>query len=93
MSGLALMALAFAVVSLSQEAIDRGETPHVGWQLLAYLILTSAEVMVSIVALEFFYTQAPKKMKSLMMAIFLSSVSIGNFFTAFVNQKIQIETI
>ena len=85
------MALAFAVVSLAQEAIDRGETPHVGWQLLAYLILTSAEVMVSIVALEFFYTQAPKKMKSLMMAIFLSSVSIGNFFTAFVNQKIQIE--
>ena len=90
-SGLALMALAFAVVSLAQEAIDKGETPHVGWQLLAYLILTSAEVMVSIVALEFFYTQAPKKMKSLMMAIFLSSVSIGNFFTAFVNQKIQIE--
>ena len=90
-SGLALMALAFAVVSLAQEAIDRGETPHVGWQLLAYLILTSAEVMVSIVALEFFYTQAPKKMKSLMMAIFLSSVSIGNFFSAFVNQKIQIE--
>ena len=90
-SGLVLMALAFAVVSLAQEAIDRGETPHVGWQLLAYLILTSAEVMVSIVALEFFYTQAPKKMKSLMMAIFLSSVSIGNFFTAFVNQKIQIE--
>ena len=90
-SGLALMALAFAVVSLAQEAIDRGETPHVGWQLLAYLILTSAEVMVSIVALEFFYTQAPKKMKSLMMAIFLSSVSIGNFFTAFVTQKIQIE--
>ncbi len=90
-SGLALMALAFAVVSLAQEAIDRGETPHVGWQILAYLILTSAEVMVSIVALEFFYTQAPKKMKSLMMAIFLSSVSIGNFFTAFVNQKIQIE--
>ena len=91
-TGLALMALAFAVVSLSQEAIDRGETPHVGWQLLAYLILTSAEVMVSIVALEFFYTQAPRKMKSLMMAIFLSSVSIGNFFTGFVNQKIQIET-
>ena len=91
-AGLALMALAFAVVSLSQEAIDRGETPHVGWQLLAYLILTSAEVMVSIVALEFFYTQAPRKMKSLMMAIFLSSVSIGNFFTGFVNQKIQIET-
>jgi len=91
-SGLALMAIAFVVVSLSQEAIDRGETPHISWQLLAYLILTSAEVMVSIVALEFFYTQAPRKMKSLMMAIFLSSVSVGNAFTGFVNQTIQIDT-
>ncbi|MCH2024637.1 MAG: POT family MFS transporter [Verrucomicrobiales bacterium] len=90
-AGLALMAVAFIVVSLSQEAIDRGETPQVGWQLLAYLILTSAEVMVSIVALEFFYTQAPKKMKSLMMAIFLSAVSVGNTFTAIVNQKIQVD--
>ena len=89
-TGLVIMALAFVVVSYSQEAIDRGETPHVGWQLLAYLILTSAEVLVSIVALEFFYTQAPHKMKSLMMAIFLASVSVGNSLTALVNGWIQI---
>ena len=91
-SGLFLMAISFVVVSLSQEAIDRGETPHVIWQILAYLILTSGEVMVSIVALEFFYTQAPKRMKSLMMAIFLTSVSVGNSLTAIVNQVIQIAT-
>ena len=90
-TGLAIMAIAFLIVSLSQEAIDRGEVPHVSWQLLAYLILTSAEVMVSIVALEFFYTQAPRKMKSLMMAIFLASVSVGNSFTAVVNNWIQID--
>ena len=60
-TGLALMVLSFVVFSLSQEAIDRGEMPHVGWQIFGYLILTSAEVMVSIVGLEFFYTQAPKK--------------------------------
>jgi len=89
-SGLFLMAISFVVVSLSQEAIDRGETPHVGWQILAYFILTTGEVMVSIVALEFFYTQAPKKMKSLMMAIFLTSVSVGNSFTAIVNHVIQV---
>ena len=89
-SGLFLMAISFVVVSLSQEAIDHGETPHVGWQILAYFILTTGEVMVSIVALEFFYTQAPKKMKSLMMAIFLTSVSVGNSFTAIVNHVIQV---
>ena len=91
-TGLVIMACAFVIVSLSQEAIDLGQTPHVAWQLLAYLILTAAEVMVSIVALEFFYTQAPKKMKSLMMAIFLASVSVGNAFTAIVNDWIQIDS-
>jgi POT family proton-dependent oligopeptide transporter len=45
--------------------------------------------MVSITALEFAYTQAPKKMKSFVMAVFLLSVTLGNFFTAIVNQFIQ----
>ena len=58
-AGLMLMVFSFVVISLCQESIDRGGTPHVAWQLLAYLILTSAEIMVSIVGLEFFYTQAP----------------------------------
>ncbi len=91
--GLAIMVGSFTVAALAQEAIDRGETPHVSWQLLAYLILTSAEIMVSIVCLEFFYTQAPKRMKSMMMAIFLSSVFIGNGVTALVNIAIQIPTV
>lgn len=91
--GLAIMAGSFTVVALAQEAIDRGETPHVSWQLLAYLILTSAEIMISIVCLEFFYTQAPKRMKSMMMAIFLSSVFIGNGVTALVNIAIQIPSV
>ena len=43
----------------------------------------------SITALEFSYTQAPKKMKSLVMGAFLMSVSIGNLFTAAVNFFIQ----
>ncbi|UCG48453.1 MAG: hypothetical protein JSU94_01505, partial [Phycisphaerales bacterium] len=42
-----------------------GYKPSLGWQFFAYIILTAAEVMVSITALEFAYTQAPKKMKSL----------------------------
>ncbi len=41
--------------------------------------------MVSITCLEFSYTQAPKKMKSFIMAVFLLSISLGNAFTAGVN--------
>jgi POT family proton-dependent oligopeptide transporter len=66
-----------------------GYKPSVGWQFFAYLILTAAEIMVSITCLEFSYTQAPKKMKSFIMAVYLLSVSLGNAFTAIVNANIQ----
>jgi POT family proton-dependent oligopeptide transporter len=55
---------------------------HVGWQVFACLILTASEVMVSITCLEFAYTQAPKAMKSLVMAFFLLTVSLGNYLTS-----------
>ena len=45
--------------------------------------------MVSITCLEFSYTQAPRAMKSLVMALFLMSVSVGNLFTAAVNFWIE----
>jgi POT family proton-dependent oligopeptide transporter len=83
--GLFVTALAFAIPTLMQVSIDNGGTPHIGWQLLAYVVLTSAEVMVSITCLEFSYTQAPKTMKSFVMAFFMLSISLGNLFTSAVN--------
>ena len=83
--GLFLTAIAFSIPSWIQMQIDQGLVPHIGWQLLAYLILTAAEVMVSITCLEFSYTQAPKSMKSFIMALFFMSVAIGNLFTSAVN--------
>jgi POT family proton-dependent oligopeptide transporter len=57
---------------------------------VAYALITSAEVMVSITALEFSYTQAPKKMKSFIMGVFfLVSIALGNVFTAQVNSYID----
>jgi len=65
--------------------IAAGETPNIVWQLLAYTILTAAEVLVSITALEFSYTQAPQALKSIVMALNLMSISLGNLFAALVN--------
>ena len=87
--GFFLAAGAFAISSLAQERIDAGGQPSIAWQLLAYLVLTSAEVMVSITALEYSYTQAPRAMKSFIMALFMLSVSLGNLFTSAVNFFIQ----
>jgi proton-dependent oligopeptide transporter, POT family len=62
------------------------ELPNIVWQLIAYLLLTAGEVMVSITALEFAYTQAPLKLKSLIMCLYLLAVSAGNLLTALVNR-------
>jgi POT family proton-dependent oligopeptide transporter len=80
---------AYLVTALAEHWIDQGHTPSIAWQLLAYAILTAAEVLVSITCLEFSYTQAPVSLKSLVMALYLMSVSIGNLFTAAVNYFIQ----
>ena len=66
--------------------VSKANWPSVAWQLLAYLVITAAEVFVSITCLEFSYTQAPQQMKSLIMSFCLLSVSLGNLFTALVNR-------
>jgi POT family proton-dependent oligopeptide transporter len=83
--GLFVMAASFVVIWWLQLRIDAGEKPNVIWQLLAYVLLTASEVLVSITGLEFSYTQAPKRMKSAVMAAWLFTVALGNQFTAILN--------
>jgi len=83
--GMTIAAVAFAVSAWIQRLIDSGAMPSIAWQLLAYLLLTSAEVMVSITGLEFSYTQAPLKMKSAIMSFYMASVALGNVFTSSIN--------
>jgi len=97
--GFVLAGAAFAISAHAQSLID-AETarlaaaglgaeaarwPSVAWQLTAYVVITAAEILVSITCLEFSYTQAPPQMKSLIMSLYLLSVSLGNLFTASVN--------
>lgn len=89
--GLFIMVPGFAIISVAQQWIDAGENPSIGWQVLGYAILTTSEVMVSITALEFSYTQSPRKIKSFVMATFLASVTLGNLFTAYVMGSISID--
>jgi POT family proton-dependent oligopeptide transporter len=88
--GLLLMTASFALSTLIQTWIDAGQRPSIGWQVLAFAIITASEIMVSIVGLEFAYTQSPRAMKSLIMSLFLLAVWGGNKFTAAVNHFIAI---
>ena len=83
--GFFLVVPSFIIPAFVESRIHMGEVPGIEWQLLSYLLLTSGEVMISVTCLEFSYTQAPKTMKSLVFGLFMSSVAIGNLFTALVN--------
>ena len=54
--------------------------------MVPYFIVTLAEVMVSITGLEFAYTQAPKRMKSVIMGFWLLNVTIGDLLVVFVTR-------
>ena len=75
----------FLIIAYCQSLIDQGESPTILWQVLAYVVITLGEVFVSITCLEFSYTQAPKAIKSLVMALFYFSVAVGNVFVSIVN--------
>jgi POT family proton-dependent oligopeptide transporter len=75
--GMLIAALSFVAVAFLQERIDAQSegTVWFAWQIIPYLLITVAEVMVSITGLEFAYTQAPKRMKSIIMGFWMLTVA------------------
>jgi len=86
--GFIVTIFSFLIIYWLQVQIDNGLHPNVGWQFLAYVLLTIAEVLIYQTGLEYAYTQAPESMKSTIMAFFLLSLSIGNLILSFVNGSI-----
>ncbi len=84
-AGLFVTALSFVIIALLQRQVELGMHPSVWWQIFAYLLLSAAEVMVSITGLEYAYTQSPPAMKSTMTAIWYLTYSVGTFFTTIIN--------
>lgn len=89
--GLFVTAASFLVIALIEEKMRSGMSVSIIWQAVAYIVLTASEVMVYGTGLEFSYKQAPNSMKSVIMGLFLLSVSLGNFITAAINYIIQNE--
>ncbi|MFT4537781.1 MAG: POT family proton-dependent oligopeptide transporter [Planctomycetota bacterium] len=89
--GMFLMVLTYVLTSTIEEWIIAAELagsalPSIGWQVLAYVILTAAEVLIAVTLLEFSYMQAMPEMKSFIVGFFFLAQSAGNAFTAIVNR-------
>jgi POT family proton-dependent oligopeptide transporter len=70
--------------------IDHASTDiWIFWQILPYILLTTAEVLVSATGLEFAYSQAPAAMKGALMSFWNLSVTIGNLWVLVVNAGVK----
>jgi POT family proton-dependent oligopeptide transporter len=83
--GMALAGLSFAIAGVAQARINGDDNVSVIWQVGAYVVLTVAEVLVSVTALQLAYTQAPRASTSLVTSLYLISVAFGNLWTALYN--------
>ncbi len=84
--GMALAGVSYLLVANLQQRIDSGEQLSVLHQLLPYLVLTTAEVLVSTTGLEFAFTQAPERLKSVITGLWQFTVAIGNILVVVVTQ-------
>ncbi|KAL6079771.1 Peptide transporter family 1 [Balamuthia mandrillaris] len=80
--GMFLASLSFVVSGLVELAIEKKMDVFIAWQLPQYFLLCCGEILVSITGLEFAYSQAPKTMKSVVMAGWLLTTAIGNAIVA-----------
>lgn len=58
--------------------ITNPNSVHILWLIPQYVVITIAEIMLSITGIEFSFTQAPSTMKSLVQAVWLLTVAFGN---------------
>jgi POT family proton-dependent oligopeptide transporter len=81
-AGMVLGAVSFVLCGLIQARMDRGANLSIVWQLVPYIVLEAGEVMLSATALEFAFTQAPERMKSIIMSFWLMTIAGGHFLVA-----------
>ena len=77
-AGMFLGALAYLAVAAIQSRIEAGAQLSILLQLAPYLILTTAEVLISTTGLEFAFREAAPEMKSTIMSFWLLTIAFGN---------------
>lgn len=83
--GFFIAPIAFAVSAYYETLLGRDIALSLFWLVIPYVLITSAEVLVSPTALELFYRDAPESMKSAVMSVYFIGVSLGNYFAGGVN--------
>ena len=91
--GIAFSGMAWIAAGGLQLVLDGGDKITILWQVLPYLILTFAEVLVSATGLEFAYSPAPLAMKGVIMSFWNLTTTVGNLWVLLVDAGIRNDTV
>lgn len=78
-----LSATSFVLAAILQFQVDRSYV-HMAWQIPQHVLLALGEVLVYVQITQFFYTQAPVQMRSVMQATFTLIMGAGNLIVALI---------
>ncbi len=92
-TGLVFAGGSWVVVALMQQMMDGGAKLSVLWQLLPYFLLTLGEVLVSATGLEFAYSQAPARLKGVLMSFWMLATTVGNLWVLLANASVKSEGV
>jgi POT family proton-dependent oligopeptide transporter len=87
--GMAFAGTAYVIVAIYQQILDSGSEMWIYWQIIPYVFLTMAEVLVSATGLEFAYSQAPLPMKGVIMSFWNLTVTMGNLWTLLAKETVN----
>jgi len=88
-AGMFLGAVSFLISGLMQAQMDHGQSLSILWQLAPYVVLEAGEVLVSATQMEFAFAQAPARLKSVVMSLYLITIAAGHFLVAVITQLNQ----
>ncbi len=91
-AGMFIAAPAFLSAAMIQRWIEQGQEPHIGWQVIQYVVIAVAETLVSVTSLEFAYSQAPRRMKGVIMSMYTLSIGAGSFVTSLVTRNVSFDS-
>jgi len=76
--GFVLTGLTMALMSVAGFLAGDAGKVSILWEVVSYVLITAAEVCISVVGVEFAFTQAPDSMKSFVTACWLLAVFLGD---------------
>jgi proton-dependent oligopeptide transporter, POT family len=91
-AGMFITVPAFLAAAMIQRWIEAGQRPSIAWQVIQYVIVSIGEALVSVTALEFAYTQAPRSMKSTIMSLWFVTLAVGSWLTGVITRNVQFDT-